>query len=227
MSIGTPSEIDYPSGNGKPMAETQLHIQAIVLLLQALQDFFAVRPDVYVAADSYWYWEKGNGNRRVAPDVMVVPGVRPRPLAERRSFRSWEEGGAVPAVVFEVASEKTWETDVGRKRHRYSKLRVPEYFLFDPEAKYLSSPLIGYRRGPTRYRRMPLVGGELASDLGFRLRAEGGLCRLIDASTGLPVPTRGEAVEVQKARADAEKARADALAAELDRLRRAAGGGGP
>ena len=93
----TTAEIDYPSGDGQPMAETGIHVQAIVWLHQALQDFFHDRHDVYIASDQFWYWEEGNVNARVAPDVMVVPGVGGH---LRRSYFSWREG-SVPAVVFE------------------------------------------------------------------------------------------------------------------------------
>ena len=81
----TTPPVEYPSGDGQPMAETWLHVQAIMLLHQALEDFFRARPDVFIASDLFWYWQEGSG-LKVAPDVMVVPGVGARP---RRSFFSW------------------------------------------------------------------------------------------------------------------------------------------
>ena len=88
---------------------------------------------MFIASDIFWYWEEGNPSACISPDVMVVPGVRPRDPRERRSFFSWEEGGAVPAVVFEMASRSTWREDVDEKFDRYEQLGVREYFLFDPE----------------------------------------------------------------------------------------------
>src|SRR5689334_23739229 len=38
-------------------------------------------------------------------------------------------------VVFEVASEKTWESDLYDKRDVYQRVGVSEYFLFDPEGR--------------------------------------------------------------------------------------------
>lgn len=240
-------EIDYPSSDGKPMAETHLHVQAIILLQQALEDFFRDRSDVFVASDIFWYQEPGGVG--VAPDVMVVPGVRPRPAAERRSFYTWEEGGAVPAAVFEIASKGTWQEDVEEKYDDYARRGVAEYFLFDPEGVYIGTAPQGYRLNGSVYRRIWYTPvGEVESRLGFRMRSEGGMLRLIDGRTGQPIPTRAEAVEAaeaaasaerrradtEKLRADAaeaaeaaEKLRADALAAEVERLKALLGGNPP
>lgn len=227
MAIATPTTaIQYPSGDGKPMAETWLHVRAIMLLHQALEDFFQGRPDVFIASDIFWYWEEGNPNARIAPDVMAVPGVQPRDPRERRSFFSWKETGAVPAVVFEMASRSTVNEDLGEKFWKYEELGVREYFLFDPEATHLVPVLQGFRLSGSSYRRLVQTNDELESELGFRLRSEGTMLRLIDARTGRPIPTRAEAVEVERDRADnaqlsaaAERERADALAAEVERLK--------
>jgi Uma2 family endonuclease len=223
MSIAEPKAppIAYTSGDGKPMAETWLHVRAIMWLHQALEDFFRAQPDVFVASDLFWYWQEGNPELKVAPDVMVVPGVGVRP---RRSFFSWDENGAVPAVVFEMASENTWREDVDDKYDRYEQLGVREYFLFDPEGLYLVPRLQGYRLNGTAYRRLRQT--DLTSALGFGLRAEDSMLRLVDLRTGQPVPTRAEAAEAaqreaESARreADAERHRAHALQAEVERLR--------
>lgn len=209
MSTTLPELIDYPASDGQPMAETGIHVQAIILLHQALQDFFADRPDVFVASDMFWYWVQGDTTQKIAPDVMVVPGVGNH---HRRTFNSFDEGGAIPAVVFEMASEGTVDDDLDAKFEKYEGLGVREYYLFDPEAVHLVPPLQGYRLNRSAYRRIIRNGaGELECDLGFRLRAEGMMLRLIHATTGNPIPTREE-------RAVAAERRADALQAELDRL---------
>jgi Putative restriction endonuclease len=94
----------YPSSDGKPMAETDFHVLAIRWLLDALEDVFKDRDDIYIAGNVNWFWQRGNPRRRRSPDAMVVVGVEKGP---RRSFRSWNEGGAVPAVCFEMASART------------------------------------------------------------------------------------------------------------------------
>lgn len=218
MATGTTTgAVVYPSGDGKPMAETWLHVRAIMWLHQALEDFFRDRPDVFIASDIFWYWEEGNPAARVSPDVMVVPGIRPREPREWRSFFSWQEGGTVPAVVFEMASAGTWREDLDDKYDRYEQLGVREYFLFDPEGVHLVPRLQGYRLTGTAYRR--LRQSELGSELGFGLRAEGTMLRILDGRTGQPIPTRAEAVSAERDRADNEKLRADALADEVERLK--------
>ena len=205
--------IDYPSSDGEPMAETPIHVEAIILLHQALQDYFRPRPDVFIASDIFWYWQEGSVEARISPDVMVVPGVAPRPLGQRRSFKSWAEGGAVPAAVFEMASEGTWRKDRKEKLRKYQDLEVQEYYLFDPEARLLNPPLHGFRLQNGVYTPIDEIEPDtLESQLGFRLRPEGAMLRLIDTRTGLPIPTRAE--------------RNDALAAEVERLKQLLAGNG-
>jgi Uma2 family endonuclease len=243
VSSTTPTiEVHYPSGDGQPMAETGIHVQAIEWLHQALQDYFQDRPDVCICADQFWYWEEGNNTARVAPDVMIVPGVGGH---FRRSFFSWQES-ATPAVVFEMASEGTWKDDLNDKYDLYERLGVREYFLFDPEALHLIPQLQGYRLHGTAYRRMRQ--GAIESELGFKLDAEGMMLRLSDVRTGTPILTRAEQVrrekarvdqaqaatyaetsraDAEKSRADAEKSRADGLEAEVERLKKLLGGSPP
>ncbi len=211
MSTTTPvqaeavPEVCYPCEDGQPMAETPIHVMAIILLFEALQDFLRPRPDVYVAANMFWYWEEGNPKARRAPDVMAIKGVGQR---ERRSFFSWRENGAVPHVIVEIASEDTWREDLYDKCRLFAELGVAEYFLFDPESRYLRPSLQGFRLSPAGHYEplAPDAEDRLRSEeLGLFLKAEGAMLRLIDAATGTPIPTRLE--------------RAEALAAEVARLK--------
>ena len=117
MAPPNPEEIEYPASDGQPMAETGIHVQAILLLYATLVD--ALPTTDFVAADMFWYWEQGQPKSCVVPDVMVVNGVV---RSDRRSFFTWREGGAVPCVVFEMASEHTWREDLGEKRQLYERL---------------------------------------------------------------------------------------------------------
>jgi Putative restriction endonuclease len=132
----------------------------------------------------------------------------------RRSFRTWEEN-AVPDVVFEVVSEATSREDVGDKRAVYEQLGIPEYFLFDPESRFLDPPLQGYRLAGGAYAALvPGPGGALPSaELGVSLVPQANLLRLADPRTGQLVPTRRE--------------RIDELNAEVERLRALLEGGQP
>jgi Uma2 family endonuclease len=218
MATGVPTRwIDYPSSDGKPMAETWLHIRAIMLLHQALEDFFRDRADAFIASDQFWYWEDGNNKACIAPDVMVVLGVPQRDPRERTSFFSWEEGGAIPSVVFEMASKNTWREDVDEKYDKYESLGVREYFLFDPEGLHLVPQLQGYRLKGTAYRRIHM--SKMESELGFGLRAEETMIRLIDLRTQTPIPTRAEAVEAAQKETEVAQQKAASLQSEVERLK--------
>lgn len=207
--------IYYPSSDGKPMAETDFHVLAIRLLLDALDDVFAARDDAYVAGNVYWYWEEGNRRRRRAPDAMVVFGVE---KGLRRSFRSWKEGGAVPAVCFEMASQRTWKKNLEEVREDYEAAGVREYFVFDPTRQYLKEgPLVGFRRRGRRFQRIrpDQVGGMVSEELGLCLVPEGTMLRLVRPGTGERVLTRAEQTAAERARTSALEAEVARLKAEL------------
>jgi Uma2 family endonuclease len=237
MSVATPSivspgedEVEYPASDGQPMAETGIHVEAILQLFALFQDHLPATD--FIAADMFWYWEQGHPESRVAPDLMVVKGVS---RAHRRSFFTWREGGTVPCIVFEMASEHTWREDLWEKRPRYERLGVREYVLFDPEGEYLRPRLQGFRLVEGRYEPIePDRDGRLRSEeLGVFLRPEGLVLRLFDATTGAPVPTRQEQIEQERRNAEQERRnaeqerynaeqerrRADFLAAEVERLK--------
>lgn len=222
-SVLPEEKVGYPSSDGKPMAETGIHVVSILWLHAALMKFFRDRPDVLIASDMFWYFEEGNPKARIAPDVMVVPGVGNH---FRRSFFSWEEK-ASPALVFEMASQGTWRGDLGRKKARYRKLGVREYVIFDPESLYLPTSVMGFDLVGNRYvPKKPHSDGSLGSSLGFRMRHEGYMLRLIDANTGEPQLTDPEEAamaeaqaEAEKAKTEAEKAKTEALQSEVERLK--------
>jgi Uma2 family endonuclease len=224
---GTTIDPRFPDEDGRPMGDTDFHSDALIWLREALQDFLAKWVGWYVASNIILYWDVNNPNSRRDPDILVARGVGSH---RRRSFRVWEEG-TLPCVLFEVASKKTWREDVGPKRTLYAQIGIREYFLFDPEAKYVRPPLQGFRlRKGTYVRIRPAADGSLTSkELSLRMVPEGSMLRLIDATTGEPIPTRREradklAAEVAIGRRfgaalKRERRRADELAAEVERLR--------
>jgi Uma2 family endonuclease len=222
-SKNLPSLLDddflYPAEDGEPMAETQIHIRAIILLFQALEDYLARRLDNYIAAGMFWYWEKGNVAARRAPDVMVIKGVGRR---VQRSFLSWKENDAAPCVIFEMASQGTWRENLNQRRKLYERLGVNEYFIFDPEGLYLRPALQGFRRNargvfvPVKHDAKEQLRRK---ELGIDLRGEGKFHRVIDTKSGKPVLFRTEWREAETKRANAEKTRADALEREVARLK--------
>src|SRR3954453_607554 len=102
-------EIEYPSSDGQPMAETPEHLLLMVALISALRYYFKPQRDVYVIGNMFLYYRKGDSGARRAPDIMVVKGVDP--TVKRRSFKTWVEN-ALPAAVIELTSQETAEEDL-------------------------------------------------------------------------------------------------------------------
>jgi Uma2 family endonuclease len=176
----------YPSSDGKPMAESDLHRKEMMYLIEALDGWYEGAPDVYVAGDLLLYYVRGDRRSVVAPDVFVVKGI---PKGDRKSYKLWEEGQG-PSFVIEVTSDSTRNEDLGRKRSLYEQWGVEEYFLHDPRKDYLEPGLQGYRLVNGRYQKIvPESDGSLLSrTTGLRLRRDGNHLRLIDPATGTPLP---------------------------------------
>jgi Uma2 family endonuclease len=227
-------QIVYPESDGKPMAETDVHIDALIYLREALRDHFRETPQVYVAGNLLLYYEEGNPSACVAPDVFVVKGVSKH---ERRTYRLWEEGQA-PVVAFEITSRGTRLEDLGNKRALYAMLGIAEYYLYDPLGEYLQPSLQGYRLQAGEYQRLPLqeVGVLRSAALGLEIRVEAGRLLVVNPETGerLLSPAQAQesrrtetaarqAAEAQVAREvaarEAAEARATEAEAELERLR--------
>ena len=141
LKLKKQEEIYYPESDGKPMGETDWHIQTISYLYQALKVYFSSVSDVKILADIMFYYEEGNPRKVFSPDVMVCFGVSGE---IRRTFKLWEEK-QFPQVVFEISSRGTWGEDLNKKWLLYQQFGVKEYYIFDPEYDYLPEPLIAYR----------------------------------------------------------------------------------
>ena len=241
-----PTDTDlYPCSDGQPMAESDLHVECISSVLYTLKWCFEQRgargrspnggmgaapneagADVYVAGNLFLYYEQGNREAVVAPDVFVVRGV---PVHLRDSYQLWREPKG-PDFVLEVTSKSTSETDLVDKRALYTSLGVDEYFLYDPRGEYLRPPLRGYRLEGGGYRRLtgvsrlPGGGPSLYSavlELDLRDERESQRLRLHDPATGQDLRTYREAeraLEAAQARAEHEKARNAVLEARLRAL---------
>lgn len=147
--------IFYPEDDDEPMADNDWQRRAIVDISETLIQHFADRPDVYVSADMFIYYEMNNPNRHVSPDVFVVFGVSDH---SRRSYFIWRDGKP-PDFVLEVASPGTYERDANEKRDIYAAMGVTEYWRFDPnDGLFFWPPLIGERLNDQgRYEELPLV----------------------------------------------------------------------
>jgi hypothetical protein len=79
---GTKPAVEYPSTDGEPMAQNTKQYRYITTIQGGLAAMFRDRPDVFVAADLFWYPIEGDNTTRAAPDVMVVFG-RPKGVSGR------------------------------------------------------------------------------------------------------------------------------------------------
>ena len=203
--------VEYPSSDGKPMAENDAQRSAIMYGIGALARHFKGRRDVYVSGDLLIYYEEGNPRVSIAPDVFVVFGVEDR---QRPNYKLWEEGQA-PAFVLEVASPSTWREDLGRKRSVYARLGVREYWQYDPYGEHLPARLQGERLTPAGYVRQPVataLDGTLAlssETLGLELRAAPGReMRFRDPATGDELRSHDEEAEGRLAEVEGRLAEA-------------------
>ena len=80
---------EYPTGDGKPMAETFTRGEIMFGVRQILRDRFAEDPMAYVCGNSMMYYVKNNKRRHVSPDVFFVRGI---PNTERECYFVWVEG---------------------------------------------------------------------------------------------------------------------------------------
>ena len=227
----SPAAIEYPSGDGEPMAENDWQLRAILDAFGVLDHYFRDRPDVYVSSDLLIYYEEGNPKARVAPDVFVAFGA---PKHNRQVYKLWEEG-PVPAFVMEVASRGTWREDDGPKAELYEWLGVKEYWQYDPTGDYLGLRLKGRRLVAGRYEPQPVVeslDGTVflrSETLGLDFRVKGEERYFFDPAADRRLPdwfgldaarqdaeTRAEAAETQAEAAEtrAEAAETQAEAAE-------------
>jgi Uma2 family endonuclease len=205
-------EIEYPSSDGKPMAETMLHGQVIVDTRDMLVDWFQEEPLVLVWGDLLVYYVEGDPRQHLTPDLFLVRGVPKLPL--RDTYLVWKEG-KFPQAIIEVTSKTTAEEDQHGKLVIYRNIwKVQEYFLFDPRSDYLKPPLQGHRLRGKRYIRIKPVDGRLPSEvLGLHLERDEQRLRLYDPSSGQYLQTpREKSALAEAARQEAE--------VEVARLRR-------
>jgi Uma2 family endonuclease len=178
---------DYPTSDGRPMAETDWHRDLMLDLIQTLKAWYASNSNVYVSGNLLLFYRPGDKRRHLSPDVFVVKGVSAH---DRPNYLTWEEGKG-PDLVIELTSSSTRSEDVNRKFLLYQNtLKVREYFLFDPLGDYLDPPLRGYRlRGRTYAAIRPRKGRLASKVLGLHLEGNGRVLRLYNPLTAEWLPT--------------------------------------
>jgi Uma2 family endonuclease len=115
----------------------------------ALGEFFRrIGRRVYVSSELVTYYP---GEPRFCPDILAVLDVEPH---DRQSWIVSREGKGLDLVI-EILVAGSARKDLERNVERYSRLGIPEYFVFD-----------------RRHARV----------FGFRLRTDGGYERLVPQS---------------------------------------------
>lgn len=214
----------YPTSDGKPMAETEVHRDLMFRLIQTLSRFFAGQ-HVCVSGNLFIFYEQGNRRRHISPDVFVARGVEER---VRLNYLVWEEGKG-PDLVIELTSSSTRHEDQTRKMVRYrDTLRVKEYFLFDPFGDYLDPRLQGFRLRGGTYVPVRPRGGRLPSQvIGLHLEQDGDDLRLWNPQTEAWVPTPGELLEQAQQQVQAIAAQLAAAQAQIAALQAGQANGHP
>lgn len=220
--VATVPNIDYPSSDGQPMAESDFQRDPLIYAVQTLERYFRDRADVYVSGNLFIYYEAGNRAAVVAPDVFVVFGV---PKRQRSSYLLWEEGQA-PAFVLEITSRSTRRKDQVDNPPRYAAWGVQEYFQYDPTGDYLTPPLQGQRLLNGVYHAVPtqqLADGTLvvsSAVLGLELHLQDNDLRFYQPATGQRLLSHDEAEEARLA-AEAAQRQAEAAQRQAEAERQA------
>jgi Uma2 family endonuclease len=196
-----PTEDELPYDDGMPM-ETERHALQLQLLLDPLRLFYIGRQDAYVGGNMFVYFSLDQVRHQDfrGPDFFVVLGV---PKRERKSWVVWQEGKG-PDVVIELLSDSTAAQDKGEKKTIYQdRLRVPEYFWFDP----FSGEWAGFRLRDGRYEEIgeDSHGRLLSQCLGLALVRWEGIYQEVEARwlrwvtwAGTLLPTSQEVAAVSQ-----------------------------
>lgn len=226
--VESAESIIYPSSDNEPVAETFIHLYAILTTLEVLKQYLEGQ-QATVLANQFFYYAQGFPKLRVAPDVMVIYNVAP---GGRDNYKMWEEGQA-PSVVFEMTSASTQEQDKVIKKALYEQMGIREYWLFDPKGEWVKGQLQGYRLAPVTVEGeetelyVPITDGR-SEPLKLRVQVEGQVLGFYREDTGekllLPAELAEElqrtAASLEQERSRAEKAdqRAERLAERLRQL---------
>jgi len=148
------------------MAENTRQYEWIVTITEGVERVFHHDPNVFVAADLFWYPVEGKPKIRTAPDTLVVFG---RPKGHRGSYIQFKEDGIAPQVVFEVLSPGNLPKEMTKKFRFYQKYGIEEYYIYDPD----NIKLTGYQRNDGKLKAIPEMNGWVSPRLGVRFDLSG------------------------------------------------------
>lgn len=217
-----PTQDELPYDDGIPM-ESPRHAAQMRLLMEAIKIHWRDRQDFFVGGNMFVYFslEQARNQDFKGPDFFLVLDV-PR-QQERKSWVVWEEGKG-PDIVIELLSVSTAENDRTEKKLVYqNKLRVPEYYWFDP----FTGEWAGFVLQNHDY--VPLTAnsqGQFTSQItGLTLLQWDGVYEDMNGrwlrwatADGIVLPTAQEIAEREQQRAEQEKQRAEQEKQRADRL---------
>ena len=199
----------YPESDGKPMADTDLHLYWMKRIQDMIETFLSQDPGAYISGNIMMYDIEGPMRTAVSPDILVAFGLGRK---FRRTYKVWEEGKP-PDFVMEFSSKRTYRNDLDEKMTLYARMAIPEYFIHDPERRYLPLPLMGFRLVEGQYVEIPPdADGRIHSEilkLDFALLDDGLAIYDPQSEQWLQTLAEKEAAARQKAEAEAEKAEAE------------------
>jgi hypothetical protein len=185
--------------------------------------YVALGKPTFVGADQFVYYEQFNPNKVVAPDVYVVPGVRPGKRV--KSWKTWITGH-VPSFALEVVTSVDAEKDYREAPQRYAELGVGELIVFDADYEK-SEDRVRWQRYRTLKKR-GFVPVEVSNADRIRSRALGCFLRVVgegeDARLRLGTgpagdelfPTEAEAERLAK---EAERAAKEEALRQVEELK--------
>jgi len=142
------------------LGQSRSHFFAIQYLLLILEWLFESRGQkVGIVSDINFYQTANKKEKPKQPDIAVVDGLEVVPKRKKDYTPSYYVGanGPPPRVVFEIASQNTWQVDLEEKPAIYARMGVREYFVFDPQ------PGLGVWTNQWRAKER-LVGWRLQAD---------------------------------------------------------------
>lgn len=220
--ITLPTQDELPCDDDIPM-ETQRHKLQMDLLIDTLYPWIQARDNGFVSGNMFIYFSAAQVRNQDfrGPDFFVVLGV---PQTERKSWVVWEEEKA-PDLVIELLSESTAQEDKTTKKEIYqNKLRVGEYFWYDP---FNPNDWAGFILQNSEYQPLPLDSQNryISQQLGLALVRWEGSYRGVSTTwlrwatlDGEILPTSPEFAEQAQQQALLVQEKNDRLAAKLREL---------
>ena len=202
--------------------ESARHWRQMVLLVESLEFMFRDRDDFFAGGNMFLYFSEAQTRKNDfrGPDVFVVLGTEHR---ERQAWVVWLEGGKTPDVIIELTSPSTEKVDRVDKKALYERLKIGEYFIYDPFTHALDGFELDVAKRVYTPKAFDAAGRLSCSALGLSLgtvtsrfwETEIPWLRWIDGG-GVPLPLPAEAAIFAEAKAERAEAKAEQAEAKAE-----------